>query len=78
MRGNICKHQVKNFILLYPKVEDAFIIRHAGTLKDTMDGGTNNSAIDAFQGGTMVNTGDGRNMHTTENNNLDNQFQVSL
>ena len=38
MRGNICKHQVKVFKLLYPKVEDAFIIRHAGTLKDTMEG----------------------------------------
>ena len=38
MRGNICKHQVKVFKLLHPKVEDAFIIRHAGTLKDTMEG----------------------------------------
>jgi hypothetical protein len=81
MRGNICKHQVKVFKLLYPKVEDVFIIRHAGTLKGTMEGRTNNYAIHAFQGAPMVNTGDGTNMHSTsfaEKNNIDNQFQVFL
>ena len=65
MRGNICKYQVKVFKLFYPKVEDVFIIRHVGMLKGTMEGGTNKSAIDVFQGGTMVNTGNGKNMHTT-------------
>ena len=40
---------MKVFKLLYPKVEDTFIIRHAGTLKATMEGGTNNSAIDVFK-----------------------------
>ena len=34
-------------------------------LKGTMEGGTNKYTIDAFQGGTMVNTGNGKNMHTT-------------
>lgn len=65
MRGNICKNQVKIFNLLYLKIEDAFVISHAGTLKDTMEGETNNFGIDAFQGKTMVYIGDGRNMHTT-------------
>ena len=50
-------------------------------LKGTMEGGTDNSAIDAFQGGRMVNTGNDKNMHTAifaEKNNLHNQFQVSM
>ena len=46
-----------------------------------MERGINNSAIDAFQGGTMVNIRNGRNMYSTifvGKNNLDNQFQVFL
>ena len=72
---------MKVFKLLYPKVEDTFIIRHAGTSKDTMEGGTNNSAIDAFQGGALVKIGDGRNMQPTmcaEEKNLNNQIHVFL
>jgi hypothetical protein len=37
MRGNICKHAMKVFKCLHPDVEDAFIIRHAGTLKGTIE-----------------------------------------
>ena len=58
-RGNICKHCVKVFKSLHPDVEDAFIIRHAGTLKGTIESGMDNSSLDAFASGRMLHTGDG-------------------
>ena len=59
MRGNICKHAMKVFKHLHPAVQDGFIIRFAGTLKGTIEAGTNNSVIDAFESGRTVNSGDG-------------------
>lgn len=56
---------VKVFKLFCPKIEDVFIIRHAGTLKGIIEGRTDNSPIDMFQGNMMVNIGDGKNIHTT-------------
>jgi hypothetical protein len=57
MCGNICKHAMKVFKCLHPDVEDAFIIRHAGTLKGTIEAGIDNSTIDAFHEGRTVNNG---------------------
>lgn len=57
MRGNICKHAMKVFKCLHPDIEDAFIIRHAGTLKGTIEAGIDNAAIDAFHEGRTVNNG---------------------
>ena len=54
MRGNICKHAMKVFKTLHPEIEDAFIIRHAGTLRGTVEGGIDNSGIDAFEASRTV------------------------
>ena len=57
MRGNICKHAMKKH--LHPGVQDGFIIRFAGTLKGTIEAGTNNSVIDAFERGRTMKSGNG-------------------
>ena len=78
MEINICKYTAK---LLYPKVEDNLIIRHGSMFKGTMESGTNNTAIDAFKRGMIVNTRYDANMHhiiDAKRNNVHNQFQVFL
>ena len=78
MRGNICKHAMKMFKYLHPDVQDGFIIRFAGTLKGTIEGGTNNSVMDAFEPGRTVKCGDGASAVGVDRGGPEGQFREFL
>jgi hypothetical protein len=59
---------------LHPDVEDAFNKRHAGHLKGTIEASIDNSAIDAFHEGRIVNNG----VERTERSGPIGQYNIFL
>jgi hypothetical protein len=53
-QGNICKHAVKVYKMIHPKVDDGTIIRRRGTLHGTCATGVDTTDLDSFRTGNLT------------------------